>query len=50
MVSSESRRTVRPGEKAPDFSLPLASQDGQVSLGEYRGRSPVLLALLRTIW
>ncbi len=50
MASSESRPTAKPGEVAPDFSLPFASEDGQVSLAEYRGRSPLLLVLLRSIW
>lgn len=50
MTQNESRPTVKPGEMAPDFTLPLVSEDGQVALGEYRGRSPLLLALLRTIW
>ncbi len=50
MAPSESRPTVQPGQEAPDFLLPLVSEDGQVALGEYRGRSPLLLALLRTVW
>ncbi len=50
MAPSESRPTIQPGQKAPDFLLPLVSEDGQVALGEYRGRSPLFLALLRTIW
>ena len=50
MTQNESRPTVKPGEMAPDFTLSLVSEDGQVALGEYRGRSPLLLALLRAIW
>ena len=50
MATVEPRPLVQPGERAPDFTLPLVSEDGQVALGEYRGRSPLLLALLRTIW
>jgi hypothetical protein len=50
MASSKSRPTVQPGQTAPDFLLPLVLADGQVALGDYRGRSPLLLALLRTIW
>lgn len=50
MASSGLRPTVKPGEIAPDFTLPLASEEGQVSLAEYRGRSPLLLVLLRDIW
>jgi peroxiredoxin len=50
MIQNESRPTVKPGEMAPDFTLPLVSEDGEVSLRDYRGRAPVLLALLRSIW
>ncbi len=50
MAPSESPPTVQPGQEAPHFLLPLVSEDGQVALGEYRGRSALLLALLRTLW
>lgn len=50
MDFNQSRPTVQPGEKAPDFTLPLVSEDGEVSLSGYRGRAPVFLAVLRTIW
>jgi peroxiredoxin len=46
----ESRRPVRPGELAPDFTLPLVSQEGEVSLAHYRGRAPLLLAINRGLW
>jgi peroxiredoxin len=45
-----SRPLLRPGERAPDFSLPLVSELGTVSLQDYLGRTPVLLVLLRYIW
>lgn len=35
------------GEPAPHFALPAVNREGQISLDDYRGRSPVLLALLR---
>jgi peroxiredoxin len=38
---------IQPGDAAPDFSLPAVHRDGTVSLSDYRGRSPVLLALFR---
>jgi hypothetical protein len=38
---------LRPGDLAPDFSLPAVDRDGTVSLGDYRGRSPLLLAFFR---
>jgi peroxiredoxin len=36
---------VQPGEPAPDFTLAAVNREGSVSLAEYRGRSPVLVAL-----
>ena len=50
MDFNQSRPTVQPGEMAPDFTLPLVSEEGDVSLSGYHGRAPVLLAILRTIW
>jgi peroxiredoxin len=44
------RPPLRPGERAPDFSLPLVTEPGHVSLEDYLGRTPVLLVLLRYIW
>src|SRR3984893_7833105 len=38
---------LRPGDPAPDFSLPAVNREGQISLDDYRGRSPVLVALFR---
>jgi peroxiredoxin len=38
---------LRPGDAAPHFTLPAVNREGQVSLGDYRGRSPVLIALFR---
>lgn len=38
------------GLPAPDFTLPAANREGSVSLGDYRGRSPVLLALFRGLY
>ena len=45
-----SRPPLQVGERAPDFSLPLVSEAGTVSLKDYLGRTPVLLVLLRYIW
>ena len=42
--------SVQPGEPAPDFTLPAADREGFVSLGDYRGRRPVLLALFRGLY
>jgi peroxiredoxin len=38
---------IQPGDAAPDFSLQAVHRVGTVSLSDYRGRSPVLLALFR---
>jgi peroxiredoxin len=50
MTNSESRAPVQPGEPAPDFVLPAANREGPVSLSDYRGRSPLLLALYRGLY
>ncbi|MBI2000209.1 MAG: redoxin domain-containing protein [candidate division NC10 bacterium] len=50
MATVEPRAPVQPGERAPDFTLPAANREGTVSLADYRGRSPVLLALLRGLY
>jgi peroxiredoxin len=49
MTTAESRAPVQPGQPAPDFTLPTVPDAGLVSLADYRGRSPLLLVLLRTI-
>jgi peroxiredoxin len=43
-------RVVQSGEPAPDFTLPAVHRDGTVSLADYRGRSPLLLAFFRGIY
>jgi peroxiredoxin len=50
MTSGERRPPVQPGEPAPDFTLPAANREGSVSLADYRGKSPVLLALYRGLY
>ena len=49
---NENGRTapVGPGEPAPEFILPAAHGEGMVSLAEYRGQGPVLLALFRGLY
>jgi len=49
-MGSTERQPLRPGDRAPDFSLPAVQRDGMVSLGDYRGRTPVLLAFFRGIY
>ncbi len=41
---------LQPGVPAPDFTLPTIHRDGHVSLADYRGRSPLLLALFRGVY
>ncbi len=50
MTSIESRPTLQPGERAPDFVLPAVHREGTVSLADYRGKSPLLLAMFRGLW
>ena len=50
MTTSVERPPVSPGETAPDFELPVVGSARTVSLGDYRGRSPVLLALFRGLY
>ena len=38
-------RPLQPGEPAPEFTLPAVHREGMVSLADYRGRCPVLLAI-----
>src|SRR6185295_14221340 len=49
-MTTESRPPVAPGEIAPDFTLPAADRPETVSLADYRGRSPVFLALMVGLW
>lgn len=42
--------TLRPGDRAPDVTLPAADRDGVVALTDYRGKQPVLLALYRSLY
>jgi peroxiredoxin len=44
------RAPLRPGEPAPDFTLPAVHRDGFVSLADYRGKTPVLLAPMRGLY
>jgi peroxiredoxin len=50
MTADEFRPPIQPGEVAPDFTLPAASSEGSVSLAQYRGKSPVCLALFRGLY
>jgi len=41
---------VQPGENAPEFSLPAVHQAGSISLSDYRGKTPVLVAIFRGLF
>src|SRR4030081_1909048 len=41
---------VQPGDLAPEFTVPAVDRDGGVSLADYRGRSPLSLALFIGPW
>jgi len=41
---------MAPGEPAPDFALPAVAGPETVSLSDYRGRSPLFLALMVGLW
>jgi peroxiredoxin len=42
--------SLQPGEPAPDFTLGAIHKEGTVSLADYRGQSPLLLALFRGLY
>jgi peroxiredoxin len=41
---------LQPGAPAPDFKLPAIHRDGEISLADYKGRAPVLLAFFRGVY
>jgi thiol-disulfide isomerase/thioredoxin len=41
---------LRPGDRAPDVTLPAADREGVVSLMDYREKQSVLLALYRNLY
>ena len=50
MTTTERRSPVRVGEPAPEFVLPAVNREGTISLSDYRGRTPVLLAMMRGLY
>ena len=50
MVSHEVPLPLQPGQPAPSFTLPTVNGAGSVSLADYRGKSPVLLAFFRGLY
>lgn len=41
---------VSPGAPAPEFALPAVDGSGTISLQDYRGKTPVFLALFLGLW
>jgi peroxiredoxin len=41
---------IAPGQPAPDFRLPAVDGEAIVTLADYRGRSPLFLALFIGLW
>jgi peroxiredoxin len=41
---------LRPGDRAPDFTLPAVTGDAPIALAQYRGRTPLLLVLFRGLY
>ena len=50
MTMIETRPPVAPGERAPDFTLPAIDGSTTISLGDYRGRTPLFLSLFVGLW
>lgn len=50
MTADHRRSPVQAGEPAPEFDLPAASGSGSLSLSDYRGKSPLYLALFRGLY
>ena len=50
MTTVMSNPPMGPGESAPDFALPSVAGPETISLADYRGRSPLFLALMVGLW
>jgi peroxiredoxin len=50
MTDAQLPPSLGPGDPAPDFTLSAIDRDGTVSLADYRGRTPVLVALFRGVY
>ena len=50
MSMTQLQSPISPGERAPDFALPVLDGTGIVSLSDYRGKSSVFLALFVGLW
>jgi peroxiredoxin len=50
MMTIQQRPPLEPGDLAPDFTLATVPNEGFVSLADYRGKTPVLLAVMRGLY
>ena len=50
MSKTTTRRPVQVGETAPPFSLSAVTREGTIALEDYRGKSPLLLGMLRGVY
>jgi len=50
MTNASQSPPVAAGESAPDFELPAVAGSETISLGDYRGRTPLFLALMIGLW
>ena len=49
-ADTERQSPISPGAPAPTFALPAVDGSGTISLQDYRGKSPVFLALFVGLW
>lgn len=49
-ATRETLSPMSPGAHAPDFALPAIDGSGTISLEDYRGKSPLFLALFVGLW
>jgi peroxiredoxin len=49
-MTHASPQPLQPGDPAPEFVLPSVQTDNTVSLADYRGKSPLFLALFRGLY
>jgi peroxiredoxin len=50
MSATSEMSSVSPGGRAPDFALPAVDGSGTITLQDYRGKSPLFLALFVGLW
>jgi peroxiredoxin len=48
--STETQSSIAVGTRAPGFTLPAVDGTGTISLDDYRGRTPLFLALFVGLW